>query len=66
MHSSILGQIMSTVWNWFTNFYYSWDGTNNFTIYDYFVCMCMFYIFLRFIFSVVLFARDYVTANYDL
>lgn len=65
MHSSIIGQIMTTVWNWFTNFSYNWD-TGSFTILDYFKCMCAVYLVALFIHNIVLFTSNFIENNFGL
>lgn len=61
MHSSILSQVMTTIWNWFMNFSYPWDN-NSFTMFDYFKFCCIVYCIFYFIYHILLM---FIHRNFD-
>lgn len=58
MHSSILTQIMNTVFNWITSFQYNWDN-GSFTILDFITYCCILFCIAYFVYHLVFFLIRY-------
>lgn len=62
MHSSIIAQIMQSVFGFIMNFEFPWDGFT-FTLYDYFVVCCIIFVMAFFVWHILLFFVNKVSGG---